>query len=88
MIEVFNDDSIECLVKSIPVKDLKEGLGKDTLYYKMECNKDIEKEYELDGYPSLLVFKNSKLFIVKGYYSQDTKVEFFQRNIKKIIKEK
>ncbi len=85
-IEVYNNDSIECLVKSIPVKEIVEEFKDTPLYYKLESNKEIEEEYGISSFPSLLIFKDGK-FIgkVDGYYTVNEKDEFIKK-IKKVLK--
>ncbi len=73
LIEVYNPDIAECLLKSIPIKELTKNLPKDTLYYKMESDANID-EYEIKELPSLLVFKSGKLLgHIDGYYTIDDK---------------
>ncbi|MCI9434709.1 MAG: 4Fe-4S binding protein [Bacilli bacterium] len=74
MIECYNDDSIQCLLKSIPIKELSKNLPKNTLFYKLEVSKEIIKEYKLNDFPTLLIFKDSKLCgKIEGYYTIDEK---------------
>lgn len=74
MIECYNDDSIQCLLKSIPIKELSKDLPKNTLFYKLEVSKEIIKEYKLNDFPTLLIFKDSKLCgKIEGYYTIDEK---------------
>lgn len=74
MIECYNDDSIQCLLKSIPIKELSKDLPKDTLFYKFEVNDEIIKEYKLNDFPALLIFKGNKLCgKIEGYYTIDEK---------------
>lgn len=71
LIEVYNPDTAECLLKSIPIKELTKNLPKDTLYYKTESDKNIV-EYNIKELPSLLVFKNGTLLgHIDGYYTID-----------------
>lgn len=73
LIEVYNPDIAECLLKSIPIKDLTKNLPKDTLYYKAKSDSNID-EYEIKKLPSLLVFQKGKLLgHVDGYYTIDEK---------------
>lgn len=73
LIEIYNPDVAECLLKSIPIKDLTSALPKDTLFYKVESDKYIDK-YKIETLPALLVFKNSKLLgHIEGYYTIDDK---------------
>lgn len=73
LIEIYNPDVAECLLKSIPIKDLTNNLPKDTLFYKVENSETID-EYEIKELPSLLVFKSGKLLgHIDGYYTIDDK---------------
>ncbi len=77
LVELYKDDSIECLLKSIPIKELTDGMPSDTLFYKSELTKNI---YDVDEFPSLLVFKNKELKgIVNGYYTVDKKEELIEK---------
>lgn len=74
LVECYNDDSIQCLLKSIPIKELTEDLPKDTLFYKMEVTTDFIEEQNLVELPTLLVFKNSDLLgKIEGYHTIDEK---------------
>ena len=76
LIELYNDDSIQCLLKSIAIKDLTKDLPKDTLFYKAEANDDITNKYNVNELPSLLVFKQGNfLGNIDGYYEVDNKEE-------------
>jgi len=67
-VEFFNKKSIMCLLKSIPVKELLEGL--DVKYRKMEITDDgLLKKYKVKELPALLFFKNGKVIgKIEGYY--------------------
>lgn len=88
-IEVFTDDSIECLAKSIPITEIIDEFKEKPLSYKLESNKEIEKEYEIEEVPSLLIFKNKKYIgKVNGYFTIDQKEELIKeiKKIKRIFK--
>ncbi len=73
LIEVYNPDVAECLLKSIPIKELTKNLPKDTLFYKTESDKIIVN-YGIKELPALLVFKSGKLLgHIDGYYTIDDK---------------
>ncbi len=79
LIEIYNSDVAECLLKSIPIKELTKNLPKDTLFYKTETDKVID-EYEILELPSLLVFKKGKLLgHIDGYYTTDEKEQVISR---------
>ncbi len=80
MIECYNDDSIQCLLKSIPIKELSQDLPKDTLFYKLEVDEELIEQYKLNNFPSLLIFKDGKLCgKIEGYYSEDDKEILFEK---------
>lgn len=73
LIEIYNPDIAECLLKSIPIKELTKSLPKDTLFYKAESNENVDL-YGIGELPSLLVFKSGKLIgHIDGYYTIDDK---------------
>lgn len=84
IIEVYNPEYAECLLKSIPIKEITKDLPKDTLFYKVESDKELE-EYNIKELPSLLFFKNVKqLGHIDGYYTIDDKDEFLSK-VKDIV---
>lgn len=86
LIECYNDDSIQCLIKSIPIKELAANLQKDTLFFKADISEETMKEYSIKELPSLLVFKNNKLLgHIDGYYENDSKEELLSK-LNEIIK--
>ena len=78
-IECYKDDSIQCLLKSIPVKELTVDLDYDTLFYKVEVDDEIADKYDLYTFPSLLIFKDGEyLGKVDGYYTNDNKADLIE----------
>lgn len=87
LIEVYNPDVAECLLKSIPIKELTKNLPKDTLFYKVESDKVID-EYKITELPSLLIFKKGKLLgNIDGYYTIDEKEKVISK-LNNIINQK
>ena len=87
IVELYNEDSIMCLLKSIKVKDIADCFSNDTRYRKVEVkdNSTLEK-YNIKELPALLFFKDGKqIGKVEGYYSEDEKDELIEK-IQKIIK--
>lgn len=75
IVELYNEDSIMCLLKSINVKEIADAFSKDTRYRKIEVlNEDLMKRFDITELPSLLFFKDGK-FVgkVEGYYTTDEK---------------
>ena len=85
LVECYEDDSIQCLLKSIPVKDITADMPKDTLFYKVESGEIIKDKYNITDLPSLLIFKNKNyLGKVDGYYNTEQNEEFIEK-INKIL---
>ena len=76
LVEVYSDDSIECLLKSIPIKEITKELPDTTLFYKVEVTDELKEKYNISTLPSLLVFNNRELVNkIEGYYTVDKKDE-------------
>lgn len=85
-IEIYHDDYIQCLLKSIPIKDLIDNIDEDVLYYKIKVNELLKEKYNINEYPALLIFKNSKLLgKIDGYYDENQLHEL-KNKINNIIK--
>lgn len=86
MIEVYEEDSIECLIKSIPIKELINNMKTEVLYRKVEVKtEEFIKKYELNILPSILFFLDGNLLgKVEGYYDESQKEKLIGQ-IKKII---
>lgn len=87
LIEVFKEDTEECLIKSIPVKEIFNMLNiADLTYRKLEVETDeFIKKYGIKDLPSLLIFKSGKMIgKIDGYYSIEDKEEFI-KEIRAII---
>lgn len=79
LIEVYNPDFAECLLKSIPIKEITNNLPENTLYYKVEVNNDFTL-YNVNTLPTLLIFKNKNLLgHIDGYYNNDNIEEFIDK---------
>lgn len=85
LIEIYNPDIAECLLKSIPIKELTKDFPEDTLFYKVESS-EVIAEYGIKELPALLVFRDSKLLgQINGYYTTDQKDEVLNK-LKEIVK--
>jgi NAD-dependent dihydropyrimidine dehydrogenase PreA subunit len=83
-LELFNDDSIMCLLYSIPIKKLFEGI--DVKYRRMEADSSLLKEYGIKELPALLFFRDGKLVgKIEGYYDITREGELVQK-IKEMLK--
>lgn len=75
IVELYNEDSIMCLLKSIPMKKIADAFDSETRYRKIEVISDtLLKEYNIKELPCLLFFKNKKfLGKIEGYIDEDNK---------------
>ncbi len=84
--ELFEDDSIECLLKSIPIKELFKGM--EIKYRKVKTGKDLREKYGIRELPTLMFFNKGKLLgKIEGYYESKKKDELMAK-IGRIIKVK
>ncbi len=81
--ELFRNDLAECLLKSIPIKELLAGY--DVKYRKVETGKALAEKYNIKKLPALLFFEKGKLLgKIEGYYDNKKKAEI-QKKIAKIM---
>lgn len=85
VVELFSNDSIKCLLKSIPLKELLRGA--DVKYRKIEARSDgLQKKYGVKALPTLLFFKGGKLAgKIEGYYDNKMKSELLSK-ISEVLK--
>jgi thioredoxin-related protein len=83
VVEIFEDDSIECLLKAIPIKEL--FVSYDVKFRKTEITDEIKEKYQVEKLPSLLFFENGKLIgKIEGFYEAEKK-EILLDKIKEIL---
>ncbi|HLN19172.1 MAG TPA: 4Fe-4S binding protein [Patescibacteria group bacterium] len=65
--EFYNDDSIRCLLKSIPVRDLIGWFN--ARYRKINVSAGLQKKYKINKLPAFLFFKKGKLIgKIEGFW--------------------
>jgi NAD-dependent dihydropyrimidine dehydrogenase PreA subunit len=81
-VEFFNNDSIMCLLKSIPIKEL---IGPMNIRYrKVEVGKGLAKKYQVKKLPALLFFKKGRLLgKIEGFW-EAKKREDLREKIEKL----
>ena len=81
IVELYNEDSIMCLLKSIPVKKIADTFDEETRYRKIEVKDNtLLEKYNVKELPSLLFFRNQKLIgKIEGYVEEDDKEALFSR---------
>jgi len=84
VVELYNAESIRCLLKSIPLGDLFKDWN--ILYRKIKINTSaLTDRYGVNILPSLLFFKDTILIgKIEGYFSQEDR-ETLQKKIDNIL---
>ncbi len=79
MIELFNDDSIMCLLKSIPFSEIIEHSSYKK-YYRCSVGDKNLKSFKVKELPSLLLVDGGKIKkVVSGYYEEKDKQKLFKK---------
>jgi NAD-dependent dihydropyrimidine dehydrogenase PreA subunit len=74
VVEFYNDSTIQCLLHSIPVKELFGGLKVKYRKIKVEKDDELLRRYGISALPSLAFFENGKLKgKIEGYRDKDGK---------------
>lgn len=87
LVEFFCDDSINCLLHSIPIAEIKSLFVGSVCHFKVEVENVKDSSIKIEILPTLAIYKNGKLIgQVNGYYddNNETKSELFDI-IRKII---
>lgn len=86
IVELYNEDSIMCLLKSIPMKKIADTFDQDTRFRKVEIKTEkLLNKYDIKELPSLLFFRNGNLVgKIEGYVDEEAREELFEK-IKKFI---
>lgn len=81
VLELFNEDSIMCLLKSIPVKEILEEFDVNARYRKIEILTDkLLDKYSIKELPALVFIKNQKVLgTIEGYYTDENNRELFNK---------
>ena len=78
LVEFYNDDSIQCLLKSIPVSEIMSAFNQFSAYYKVEADDNMRQKYGITELPALAMFKDGKLLkTIDGYYEISEKDKLF-----------
>ena len=91
LLEFFTDNSIHCLLHSIPISSLKEEIGEFTHRKVFVENAEVMasikviSDYDLVGLPILVCFRDGKcLGVVEGYY-EDKDRDIFVQKLREIV---
>jgi len=77
VLELFNNDSIHCLISSVPIKEL---FPTEDIRYRKEENVEVQKKYDVTELPALLFFKKGKLLgKIEGYFNEKQKDELKEK---------
>lgn len=80
IVELYNEDSIMCLLKSIPMKKIADTFDENTRFRKVEIKTDkLLEKYNIKELPSLLFFRKGQLVgKIEGYVDDDAQEELFE----------
>jgi NAD-dependent dihydropyrimidine dehydrogenase PreA subunit len=81
MLELYEEDNTECLLKSIPIKDLLLEFDKTATYRKVGIitNKLLDK-YKIKELPALVFIKDQKVLgTIEGYYTDENSRELIEK---------
>jgi len=83
LIEFFEDDSIECLKRSIPIRELIKH--QDIIFRKIKINDQLLKEFGIKKLPALLLFKDKK-FVgkIEGYFDRE-KGKIIKKKVEELL---
>lgn len=81
LVEILKEELEECLIKSIPIKDIMNGIKEEVIYRKLEDDiDDLVDKYNIETMPALLIFKDNELIgKIEGYYSIEQKDELINK---------
>ena len=87
VLELFNDDSINCLLHSIRVDDIKKVFNTDVCYKKVQVDDVTDFSFAaITELPSLVIMRGMEvLSVVAGYYDDEKKLELLELIQKAII---
>jgi NAD-dependent dihydropyrimidine dehydrogenase PreA subunit len=81
--EMFNNESIQCLLYSIPIKSMFRDF--DIVFRKVKVDDSLMSRYVIRQLPALLFFNNGKLFgKIEGYFEAGAEDEL-KKEIGKIM---
>ncbi len=83
LVEYFADETIQCLLHSIPAADIKFEVdyNGDVTYKKVQVESaDEVKDCEITELPALAIYKNKELKgVIEGYYDDSQIDDFFEK---------
>ena len=81
--EMFNNESIQCLLYSIPIKNLFRDF--DIVFRKIKADDSLTSRYGVNKLPALLFFNNGKLLgKIEGYFAAGDEEEL-KKEISRIM---
>lgn len=81
LLEFFNDDSINCLLHSIRVEDIKALFDNNADYQKVSVeNVEQCKDFRVTDLPAIAMFRDKRfLGAISGYYDDNESQKFFDQ---------
>jgi len=81
ILELYKENTIECLLKSIPIKEILEEFDKDSTFRKIEIVSDkLLDRYNISNLPALVFIKDQEVLgTIEGYYTDENSRELFAK---------
>jgi len=81
ILELYNEDSIHCLLKSIPIKEILQEFDIDARYRKIELVTDkLLGKYNIRELPALVFIKDKEVIgVIDGYYTDEECRNLFKK---------
>lgn len=81
MLELYNEDTIMCLLKSIPIKEILQEFDSECTFRKIEVITDkLTSRYDIKELPALVFIKDGKMLgKIEGYYEDENSRQLFDK---------
>lgn len=80
IIEINNEDNIECLIKSVPISEIIKNFHKDATYTKFFVDEKDYKKYNLKSTPVLRFYYKGKLLgEIEEYFTINEKYDYLEK---------
>ncbi|MCL2383511.1 MAG: hypothetical protein FWC79_05155 [Oscillospiraceae bacterium] len=81
MLELYSEDTIECLLKSIPIREILQKFDSEATFRKIEVTSDkLLDRYGVKELPALVFIRDNKVLgSVEGYFTDENNRELYNK---------
>ena len=81
MLELYKEETIECLLKSIPIREILQKFDNEATFRKIEVTSDkLLNRYNIKELPALVFIRNNEVVgTIEGYYTDEDSRELFNK---------